>query len=160
MVVVINPTVPIRFDLNGKANSRSSGRPVRVRDRGVLSVEEQTARINSWARFSQAMELARRDHPRVEFFLVSPSQTETILFDRNFLSVRDRVHVLRCGYRSVVQALKGQVSAVRDRFGRHRIDVSPAKLQRRMKLRMVRLNGDQTGDPVGPPPSHPTTAAS
>lgn len=142
MVVIINPTVPIPFDLNGRPNGKRNGRSVRVRDKGVLSVEGQASRISSWIRFSQALELAQRDYPDVEFFLVSPSRTETLLTERSFLSFRDRVHLLRCGYRSVIEAVKGQASAVRERFGRHRIDVSPAKLQKQMRLRMVRLNGE------------------
>ncbi len=141
-VVIIKPTVPIGVVTNGRPNGRRGGRSVPVRDRGFLSIEEQAARINSWTRFSQEMQLVQRDHPDVDLFLVSPSQTEASLFDRSFLSFRDRVHILRCGYRSMVQALKGRTSAIRNRLVRHRFDVSPAKLQREMKLRMVRLNGD------------------
>lgn len=140
-MVIINPSVHIRDD-TAVAGTRLSGeRPTLIRDKGFLSIADQAARINLEGRFSQAMRLFRHEHPERDFIVISPESTDTLLFERSFLSFRDRVHLLCCGYLSVVEAMRKQFAQLHARFARHGISISLARIEERMRKRKEQLAG-------------------
>jgi len=132
-MVIINPAVHIHHDINACFLNE---RPARLRDRGFLSISEQASRINLEARVTQALRLFRQEHPDKEYVVFSPKPTETLLFDRSFLSFQGRVHLLRCGYLSVVEAVTEHLEPIQARFARHGLPISLAKLEGRMTTRM------------------------
>lgn len=140
-MVIISPTVHIRHDLAAGSLRPSGTLPARIRDKGFLSIGDQASRINLEARFSQALRLFRREHPDKEFFVVSPKPTDTLLFERSFLSFRDRVHLLRCGYLSVAELVRAQFAEVHARFARNGISISLARIEERMGQRLDQLAG-------------------
>src|SRR5207237_10156001 len=91
-------------------------------------------------RFPFAAELDQRDHPD-KVLVISPNPSECLLLDRSFLSFRDRVHLLRCGYLSVAEAIKEQFVRVQGRFAAHGISISLSRIQERIRKRMAQFSG-------------------
>jgi predicted acylesterase/phospholipase RssA len=111
--------------------------------RGFLAIAEQASRINLEARFSLAFELHRRERPD-RFFVVCPDRSEKQLFQRCFLSFRDRLDLIRCGYLAVVKAAHEQFAAVQPALARHGISISLAKLDERTKTWLHALTVERT----------------
>ncbi|WP_447986940.1 patatin-like phospholipase family protein [Nitrospira sp. Nam74] len=119
--------------------------PVNARHRGFLSIADVASRINLEARLGLALDLYQREHPD-KFFVITPC--ESLMFERSFLSFRDRIHLLRCGYLSVVQTIKKHITQIGPAFARHGISISVAKIEERLKTRTEQLSG------MPPAPSH------
>ncbi|HZS11837.1 MAG TPA: patatin-like phospholipase family protein [Nitrospirales bacterium] len=102
------------------------------RHRGFLSIAEQASRINLEARFSLAFDYHRRETPD-RFFVVCPDRAERDLFERCFLSFRDRLHLIRCGYLAVVKAMNEQFGRIQPILAQHGVSISMAKLEERTK---------------------------
>ncbi|MBA5871511.1 MAG: hypothetical protein GDA68_16170 [Nitrospira sp. CR2.1] len=142
---------------------RSSPRPVtvgtaekRVRERGFLSIGEQASRINFDARFSHALERFQHDHPDKEVLVISPVEEDALLFERSFLSYRDRIHLLRAGYMSVTMMARDRFEEVSAQFARHGVPLSRVKFEERARGRLAGL--DRAGTVVAPRPPHPVAA--
>lgn len=138
-MVIINPSAHIRDDTAGRALRGAGAHPVRRPHRGFLSIGDQATRINLEARFSQALRLARYEHPEQECFVISPKLTDTVVFGRSFLSFRDRIHLLRSGYLSVVKAVTVGFSRLHELFARHGISLSQARGKERLRTRIKQL---------------------
>jgi NTE family protein len=137
-MLIIHPSSHV--DLPGERMRPLSPSPERRAHRGFLSITEQASRINLDARFSLALELHHRDYPD-KFFVLSPARAESLMFDRSFLRFKDRIHLMRCGYLSVVQMTKAHFGRLQPAFARHGISISMAKIEERMKTRMEQLSG-------------------
>jgi NTE family protein len=121
-------------------NSRERVRvPSRIRDRGFFWIGDQASRINLEARFSLASSFYQREHPH-KFLVLSPKPTEGLLFERSFLSFRGRVHLLRCGYLSVVDAVRADFGRVKARFEAHGIAISLPRMEERLQRRMEQMS--------------------
>jgi NTE family protein len=114
--------------------------PPRIRDRGFFWIGDQATRINLEARFSLASEVFQREHPG-KFFVISPIPTESLLFERSFLSFRGRVHLLRCGYLSVADSVRKQFDAIKTTLKSHGISISRTRFEERLAQRMEQLDG-------------------
>jgi NTE family protein len=108
------------------------------RHRGFLSIADVASRINLEARLGLALDHYQREHPD-KFFVVTPC--ENLIFERSFLSFRDRMHLLRCGYLSVVHMIKKHLTRIGPAFARHGLSISVAKIEERMKIRIEQLSG-------------------
>ncbi len=138
-MIIINPSVHIRHDLGAGGIRAPSVRTTRLRDKGFLSIGDQATRINLEARFTQALRMFRHEHPERDYLVISPKPTETLLFERSFLSFRDRVHLLRCGYLSVVEAIQERGGEVQLRFSRHGLVISESEQRHRVQMRLEQL---------------------
>ncbi|NUQ79438.1 MAG: hypothetical protein HUU21_38505, partial [Polyangiaceae bacterium] len=125
------------------APAGDDSRAGRLRDRGFLSIGEQASRINFDARFSQALERFQHEYPAKEILVISPVKEDALLFERSFLSYRDRIHLLRAGYVSVMALIEEQFDGVCAQFARRGMAVSRARFEERATQRLARL------DPVG-----------
>jgi len=115
--------------------------------RGFLSIADQAARINQEARLSLALDLHLRQSSD-KFFVITPNPSDPLIFERSFLSFRDRVRLIRSGYLSVAQIVQDDFNAVRATFAKHGIAVSLAKLKERMKSRVEELSAPSVGQPT------------
>jgi NTE family protein len=116
---------------NGSANPQQ---------RGFLSISDLASRINLEARFRLALDLNRREHPG-KFFVISPDPSESLAFDRSrFLTFRDRIHLLRCGYLSAAHTIKKHVMEMRPTLARHGISISIPKMEERMRIRLEQFD--------------------
>lgn len=137
-MLIIHPCSHVRLaDSRTRATTSASKRKG---FRGFLSIADQAARINQEARLSLALDLHLRQS-RDKFFVITPSPSDPLIFERSFLSFRDRVYLLRSGYHSVVQVVQEDFNAVRATFAKHGIAISLAKLEERMKSRVEQLSG-------------------
>ena len=135
LMVIIHPS-----SQSGLASERmpgSNGDQENGRPRGFLSIADAASRINLEARLGMALDLHQRQHPD-KFFVITPC--ESLIFERSFLSFRDRIHLLRCGYLSVVQMIKKHLARIGPAFARHGISISAAKIEERMKTRIEQLS--------------------
>jgi NTE family protein len=135
LMVIIHPSSQSGLPLEGIPDANRDQE--NGRHRGFLSIADVASRINLEARLSLSLDLYQREHPD-KFFVVTPC--ESLIFERSFLSFRDRIHLLRCGYLSVVHMIKKHVTRIGPAFARHGISISVAKIEERMKTRMEQLS--------------------
>ena len=156
-MIMINPMAhPARRRL--PADLPADGSTVgRLRDRGFLSIGEQASRINFDARFSQALERFQYDYPAKEVLVISPVEEDALLFERSFLSYRDRIHLLRAGYVSVMTLVRDQFDGVSAQFASHGMAISRSQFEDRAGQRLARLNdvASMTAPRVAPNPAVP-----
>ncbi len=155
-MVMINPMAraPQRRSSPGPVTVGTAEK--RVRERGFLSIGEQASRINFDARFSHALERFQHDHPDKEVLVISPVEEDALLFERSFLSYRDRIHLLRAGYMSVTMMARDRFEEVSAQFARHGVTLSRVKFEERARGRLAGL--DRAGTVVAPRPPHPVAA--
>lgn len=155
-MVMINPMAraPQRRSSPGPVTVGTAEK--RVRERGFLSIGEQASRINFDARFSHALERFQHDHPDKEVLVISPVEEDALLFERSFLSYRDRIHLLRAGYMSVTMMARDRFEEVSAQFARHGVPLSRVKFEERARGRLAGL--DRAGTVVAPRPPHPVAA--
>jgi predicted acylesterase/phospholipase RssA len=134
-LVIVNPMIGREGDAGTGTAISSAGRPARIRDKGFLAIGDRVSRINLETRFSQAVRLFRHEHPDKELFVISPKTTDTVLFERSFLSFRDRVQLLRCGYLSAMEVVKEQFERARSLFSRNGMSISLDRVQEKMAVR-------------------------
>lgn len=135
-MVLINPSIPIQPDQPGKDVRTSQKKGSLIRERGFLSITDQATRINFNARFFQALQVFRGQHPDNAVFVITPKATESLLLERSFLSFRDRVHLLRCGYESVTETLTAQASEIHEFCQRNHIPLSLQNMTKRINDRL------------------------
>jgi len=137
LIIHPNPNYP---NCGMNAEIPRNGTSDNGRHRGFLSIAELATRINLDARLSLALDLHRREHPD-KFFVIFPDASEHPIFDdRTFLSFRDRINLLRCGYVSAVQMVKAQFTRLGPALAAHGISISMAKIEERMSLRMEQFS--------------------
>lgn len=149
-LVVINPMIGRRHDGGTGLTTPPAGHSARVRDKGFLAIGDHVSRLNLETRFSQALRLFRHEHPDKELFVISPKATDSVLFERSFLSFRDRVQLLRCGYRSAMEVVKEQFGLARSLFARNGMSLSLDRIGERMAARSGRLADPGTPAPFSP----------
>ncbi|PJA80483.1 MAG: hypothetical protein CO149_00995 [Nitrospirae bacterium CG_4_9_14_3_um_filter_51_5] len=134
-MVLINPSIPIQPDQPDRDRRTSKKRRSLIREKGFLSITDRASRINFNARFFQALQLFRGQHPEKAVFVLSPKPTESLLLERSFLSFRDRVHLLRCGYESVTETLTTRFNEVYELCQRNHIPLSLQNMKKRTNER-------------------------
>lgn len=150
LMVIINPSVCFQYDTAAAWLRSRSRRPPRIRDMGFLSIGDQASRINLDARFSQALAVFTREYPEKDCIVITPKPTETLFFERSFLSLPDRIQLLRCGYLAVVDAVKEQFALVLARFARNGIPISLGRFEELGRKRFGQLNWPATEPGVKP----------
>ncbi|MGH7254445.1 MAG: hypothetical protein ACREI3_01590, partial [Nitrospirales bacterium] len=157
LIVVINPMVRVWQEGSTGQPPQPRIRSTRLRDRGLLTIGDQATRINLEARFSLALDLFRREYPQKTLLVISPQPTDTLLFERSFLSFKDRVQLLRCGYLAAVNAVRRQSPHIRERLAQMGMGVSPTtretreRIRERLKRRTSQLAGRRVASPAEGP---------
>lgn len=134
-LVIVNPMIGRQRDDGAGWIRTHTDCPLGIRDKGFLAIGDRVSRINLETRFSQAVRLFRHEHPDKELFVISPKPTDTFLFERSFLSFRDRIQLLRCGYQSAMEVVKEQFGPARSLFVRNGISLSLDRVEERMATR-------------------------
>ncbi len=140
LMVMINPMGRIPLPRSSWRESAHSKRPSRLRDKGFLTIGEQTGRINLDARMSQALTLFRQDYPDKELLMVTPGPNDALLFERSFLSYQDRVHVLQAGYLSVVTLVRDAYERLHAQFVRHGIALERTRFEEHARSRLAQFD--------------------
>lgn len=116
-VLVLNPIVPIRNDQSRVCIPSFSGECVRIAEKGISHVWDQSARINSHEKLEMVLAKLRVSHPWARIVLVEPTGSDTVLFAQHILSYASRIQVLDYGYRSTRSFLREQGDEMRQIFG-------------------------------------------
>lgn len=140
LMIMINPMARAPQRRSSPGPSSVGAAEKRVRERGFLSIGEQASRINFDARFSHALERFQHDYPDKEVLVISPVEEDALLFERSFLSYRDRIHLLRAGYTSVMMMARDRFEELSAQFARHGLTLSRVKFEERARGRLAGLN--------------------
>ena len=117
VVVVINPMVPVKPDLDLRTVPTGHGRRARIRDKGLLWVYNQSARLRSEARFQHGIEAFRQAHPQTRVIVLEPRADERVMFMYSPMNFAARRVILEEGYRSTMRELREGGSGLKDALG-------------------------------------------
>jgi predicted acylesterase/phospholipase RssA len=109
-IVVINPMVPVKADLNAPVVPTGHGKRKRVRDKGLLWVNNQAWRMRTEARFRKLLDRYLVDHPDTVVLLLEPASDDAVMFMYSPMNFAVRRSILEDGYKSTMQLLRDETS--------------------------------------------------
>ncbi len=115
-VVVINPMVPVRSDIQDRNVPTGAGKRKRVRDKGVLWVYNQAWRMRTEGRFHRLLDDYRADHPKTKVLLLEPAPDDAVMFMYSPMNFAARRVILEDGYKTTKAVLEEEGSALRRAF--------------------------------------------
>ncbi len=104
-VVVINPMVPVRPDLQGMDVPTGAGKRKRVRDKGLLWVYNQAWRMRTEGRFHRLLDEYRSKHPDTRVLLLEPASDDAVMFMYSPMNFAARRAILEDGYMATKKLL-------------------------------------------------------
>ena len=113
VVLVVNPMVPIRSEVDTRDIPTGHGRMKRVRDKGLLWVYNQAVRLRSHAGLRAGLARYRADHPACEVHLLEPVPSDATLFMHSPMNFAARRAILTHAYTTTYQMLRLPSSALR-----------------------------------------------
>jgi predicted acylesterase/phospholipase RssA len=120
LIIAINPRVPIRNDRQTSClPSLSSGHCSSIANLGVSFVWEQAQRIEGRERLARALQIYRREYPKVDILLIEPRADEPLLFLQSPMSFEARRMVMEYGYQTTLDHLKNEYDLYEKTFKRH-----------------------------------------
>ncbi|MET0344056.1 MAG: patatin-like phospholipase family protein [Polyangiales bacterium] len=113
VVLVVNPVVPIRSEVDTRDIPTGHGRMKRVRDKGLLWVYNQAVRLRSHAGLEAGLERFRAAHPDIAVHLLEPDPSDATLFMHSPMNFAARRAILTHAYTTTYQMLRGSGSGLR-----------------------------------------------
>jgi NTE family protein len=113
-VVVVNPLVPARNDRDARRIPTGHGTMPRVRDKGLMGVNEQASRVGAVARLADERRAFEGEHPDVPLVVLEPSPDDATLFMFSPMNPAARRALLRYGYDSTAARLRRENGALRE----------------------------------------------
>lgn len=117
-VVVLNPMVPIHSDVHQRDVPTGHGKRARIRDKGLLWVNNQSWRMRTEARFQKLLEDYRSDNPDIDVLLLEPDPTDLTIFMYSPMNFAARRVILENGYKTTMLQIRDESSALRVAFER------------------------------------------
>src|SRR5271165_5975237 len=106
LLICVNPIVPY----DGNLAARSGARPVRLADRGLVTVLSQTFRALIHSRMRVGMNRYAMEFPDADVVLFEPAQDDAVMFFANMFSYTDRRRLAEHAYRHTLAELKRRSS--------------------------------------------------
>ena len=116
LVLVVNPTVPIRTDPGTRDIPTGHGAMRHVRDKGALWVSSQAWRVRTESRMREGLAWFRTEHPETEVVLLEPDATDATMFMHSPMNFAARRQILEDGYTATIRALRDPGSPLRAAF--------------------------------------------
>ena len=116
LLICINPIVPFDSELAARAGAR----PIRLADRGLITVLSQTFRALIHSRMQVGMDRYATEFPDADVVLFEPAQDDAVMFFANMFSYADRRRLAEHAYRHTLAELEAP-------RGRTRADPRPAR---------------------------------
>jgi predicted acylesterase/phospholipase RssA len=113
VVLIINPMVPIRSEVETRDIPTGHGRMKRVRDKGLLWVYNQAFRMRSDVHLRAGLERYRAENPDAAVLLLEPDPTDATLFMHSPMNFAARRAILTHAYTTTYQALRVPSSELR-----------------------------------------------
>ncbi len=130
LIVVVNPMVPVRNVPSEHELPTPLRGATRLRDKGLLTVWDQAARMNTKTKLHQGLRRWRSERPDVTVLLLEPDERESALFFANAMNFEVRQRMLRYGYECTVRQIRERSDELVSSFGRCGVDFDPARLRR------------------------------
>lgn len=112
-VLVINPMVPVRSDVQQRDVPTGHGKRKRIRDKGLLWVYNQSWRLRTEARFRKLLDDYRAEHPDARVLLLEPHPDDMTIFLYSPMNFAARRIILEDGYKSTMAVLRDPDSPLR-----------------------------------------------
>lgn len=113
VVLVVNPMVPIRSEVEMRDIPTGHGRMKRVRDKGLLWVNNQASRLRSDSNLHAGITRFRAEHPEVAVHLLEPDPSDATLFMHSPMNFAARRAILTHAYTTTYQMLRISRSPLR-----------------------------------------------
>ncbi len=123
LIIIINPTVPFENDLSKVCLPTFDGECARLAEKGMGFISDQARRIETKTRFELGFERFKNAHPEVDYLVIQPKTSESLLFLQNVMDFDSRKIVLNYGYNSTIEYLKANYDNIKATFGKHQIAV-------------------------------------
>lgn len=104
-LLIINPIRPIRNDQEKVCMAGEDGRCMRLREKGLLHVWNQTFRMMTHNRLERSLRTHKIEEPGRRYLLMEPSVEDVIMFMYNPMSFSSRQRVLEDSYRTTRQVI-------------------------------------------------------
>lgn len=112
-VLVINPMVPVRSDVQQRDVPTGHGKRKRIRDKGLLWVYNQSWRLRTEARFRKLLDDYRAEHPGTQVLLLEPHPDDMTIFLYSPMNFAARRVILEDGYKTTMAILRDPDSPLR-----------------------------------------------
>jgi predicted acylesterase/phospholipase RssA len=121
LIIIINPTTPIVNDLTRLCLPTFDGTCGRIAQKGMSMISEQARRIETKTRFELGFERFKREHPEVDFIIIQPEPSDTILYLHGVMDFDSRQQIMDYGYNSVKAYMEKDFESLREVFAKHKI---------------------------------------
>jgi len=125
LVICVNPLVPYDADRAASAGAK----PVRLADRGLLTVLSQTFRALIHSRMRVGMGRYAKEFPDADVVLFEPAQDDEVIFFANMFSYADRRTLADHAYRHTLSELRRRSGELGPILARHGVEIDRSALQ-------------------------------
>jgi len=125
LVICVNPLVPYDGDLAASAGAN----PVRLADRGLVTVLSQTFRALIRSRMQVGMGRYAKEFPGADVVLFEPAQDDEVIFFANIFRYADRRRLAEHAYRHTLSELRRRARELGPIFARHGVELDRSVLQ-------------------------------
>jgi NTE family protein len=126
LLICVNPLVPYDADRAAKAGAK----PVRLADRGLVTVLSQTFRALIHSRMRVGMERYAKEFPDADVVLFEPAQDDEVIFFANMFSYADRRRLAEHAYRHTMSELRRRADELGPILVRHGVELDRSVLER------------------------------
>lgn len=116
VVLIINPMVPVRADVEEPGVPTGHGLERRVRDKGLIWVYSQAWRLRSEARLVEGLRRYGVEHPSTTLLLLEPDPDDATMFMYSPMNFAARRTILEEGYVRTMRQLQHEGSPLRVRL--------------------------------------------
>ncbi len=113
VVLIVNPMVPVRAQIEEKGVPTGHGPARRVRDKGLIWVYSQAWRLRSESRLVEGLARYEKEQPDVELFLLEPDPDDATMFMYSPMNFAARRTILEDGFTRTMRQLKAEASPLR-----------------------------------------------
>ena len=125
LVICVNPLVPYDADRAASAGAK----PVRLADRGLVTVLSQTFRALIHSRMRVGMGRYAKEFPDADVVLFEPAQDDEVIFFANMFSYADRRTLADHAYRHTLSELRRRSGELGPILARHGVELDRSALQ-------------------------------
>lgn len=126
-VLTINAMVPVRTTPDERRVPTGHGKMKRIRDKGLLWVYYQSARMAADARMRQGMTAFRAEHPGVDVVVLEPDRDDATMFMYSPMNFAVRRVILEDGFTTTTRLLRAEGSPLRAAFEARGLTPRPAE---------------------------------
>ena len=123
LILIINPTMPVRNDMTKQLLPTFDGKWGRLAQKGLGAISEQARRIETKTRFDLAFERFRREHPEIDYVVIEPEPSDGFLFLHGVMEYDSRRSIVDYGYQTTMAELKRNLEHYQDIFERHGVKI-------------------------------------